>query len=123
MSAAIEKFKEMGKTELAERLASLATRSRNSLAKHRETIRHTGLTAMGQGAAFGTGFVFGLIEKKAPSLLLVPRTQVPTASVAGLVLSAVNVARVFGDATPIVQSMADVATGEGGRQVALRVIK
>lgn len=123
MSAAIEKFKEMGKTELAERLASLATRSRNSLAKHRETIRHTGLTAMGQGAAFGTGFVIGVLEKKAPALLTIPRTQVPSASVFGLALSAVNCARVFGDATPIFQSAADVATGEGGRQVAHRIIK
>lgn len=123
MSAAIERYKDLSKTEVVERLASMSTRARGALVRHKETIRHAGFTAMGQGAAFGTGFVLGLIEKKAPGLRTIPRTQVPTASAAGLLLSAVNLARVFGDATPIVQSMADVATGEGGRQVALRVIK
>ncbi|HEX6276088.1 MAG TPA: hypothetical protein VFZ53_23770 [Polyangiaceae bacterium] len=121
-TAAIEKYAELSKTELLERYAGLKTRATNMLGKHRETIKHVGFTFMGQGASAVTGGMYALVERKAPSLLTVPRTKVPTATVAALALSGLNCARVFGDATPIVQSIADGAQALGARELALKLV-
>lgn len=121
-AAAIEKYSGLSKTDLLERYASLRSRSLNLLGKHRETIKHVGFTFMGQGAAAVTGGMYALVERKAPSLLTVPRTKVPTATLAALCISGANCARVFGDATPIAQSIADGAQALGARELALKLV-
>lgn len=110
VASLIERFDALPKHELVQIAARLKATHHHVKENYGKAIKRVVISAAQSSTAVVVGAGFGLLELKAPRI---PKTRLRWDSLLGLAGTLTAMSGLAGEATPIVQSMADSATGHG----------